>query len=258
MYYHPEQYRCCYQNAGQYGQINLVRDTATPAPERISESSPPQFIKNMPYKEVWPSRHTNSIGNPLFTVPTNAINTNTLSGLNPNMVYVTSNLTMFGSPISYENRIGFLPVPGVVVVYLTGNPGQSVTIRGTILAQAATHRIILVTNRNVIIDPAIGTSITSETTRAHIEMAILTSGTITFPSISAGTGTDTTVIVEGPLIAGANIGFSRSRDSVDNNASPSEHIKYNVRYINMLTDQQKNSTVPNYTGLTTNEIIWMN
>ena len=257
----PEQipgYVIAGKNPGQYGQINLVRDTATPAPERISESSPPQFIKNMPYKEVWPSRHTNSIGNPLFTVPTNAINTNTLSGLNPNMVYVTRNLTMFGFLISYENRIGFLPVPGVVVVYLTGNPGQSVTIRGTILAQAATHRIILVTNRNVIIDPAIGTSITSETTRAHIEMAILTSGTITFPSISAGTGTDTTVIVEGPLIAGANIGFSRSRDSVDNNASPSEHIKYNVRYINMLTDQQKNSTVPNYTGLTTNEIIWMN
>ncbi|KKS16908.1 MAG: hypothetical protein UU72_C0010G0020 [candidate division WWE3 bacterium GW2011_GWB1_41_6] len=232
------------------GKIIILRNGTITDDSRISESGIFQYVKNMPVKDLWPSKFRNASNNYFFNVPAGAVPTTTLTGLNKDKAYYTASTALFSSGAVYSVNDN-----GVAVIYLTGS--TPITISGNIRSSNPLRRLVLVTNRNIVISPSIGQSVTSEATQAHIEMAILTSGTISFPSINPGTGTDSTVIVEGPVVAANRVTFGRSRGSINNNDSPSEHIKYNARIIDRITSQERTSIIPNYTGLTTNEIIWM-
>jgi len=92
--------------------------------------------------------------------------------------------------------------------------------------------------------------------RASVEAAILTDEVITFES--DGLSTDSTIIVEGPLVVGGpgagTVNFNRDRGF--SNEYPGTHVKYNLDYLVKLTQQERQFSPPiNYTGLSIIDVV---
>jgi hypothetical protein len=180
-------------------------------------------------------------------------NSSAFNNLNPNQVYYFTNPSFMGGTLNYN-----LSSDGVAVIYYTG--GTDLTLNNNIRVSPANvnRRILLVTNRNVVVTSNPGIASPLPSSRPHIEMGIITGGNITFLGITgAQQGTDLSIIVEGPMIVGGELLFGRDRTLATNgNSYPTEIIRYNYRFLHRLTTQERNSPNPNYTGLFESKIIW--
>lgn len=123
---------------------------------------------------------------------------------------------------------------GVAVLYVESD-GTSLTFEDNFRSNNQNQRrIMFVTESAVEISSDVGEDSPDGDTRPHIEASIIAEDDITFLA-SATSGTDTTVIVEGPMVT-KNGAIVFNRDRGINNGYPAEIIKYNPIYLTAFSD----------------------
>ncbi|MFC1756153.1 hypothetical protein ACFLZK_02055 [Patescibacteria group bacterium] len=139
---------------------------------------------------------------------------------------------------------------GIAILYVTGN--QDLRFNNEFLSSNANQRIVFVTGPDidVKVDRSLDSGIPTQATPPEIESAFVVNKSFEFE----GSVPDTSVVVEGPLIA-RSVLFNRNRGL--GNAYPSEIVKYNADYLYGLTSQERDSIEPNYSGLFIIDVDWV-
>jgi hypothetical protein len=237
-------------SGGPGGRIEMYLGSGTEVNNSlISEST--KWAKYMPVSNLWPSQFMVG-GVPQFTLPSTAEHVSHVNNLSPNKVYYTTHTNFFNGSKYFD-----LTGPGVAVLYYTGDQDLLINQYVRHKSDDSSERLLLILNKNLEVRYTVNVNDPpTPTTQAAVEMGILSSGNITFTRRNPE-GADSSVVVEGPLVAAGSLSFLRNRGGAGiNNKYPAEIVRYNPNVLYQLTVQERASSVPNYTGLFKYLIIW--
>ena len=215
-----------------------------------------RYVKNTGAPSFWPANY-NLIPPSGATLISSCSNILTNGNLNPTITYKV-NIGCLQPVLNSGNILYKLKSNGIVVIYVTGNSG-SLTFKNNFQSnagQASKRRILFVTTLPVIYGKDIGYLSPPSGTRPLIESAVITSGGVSFPTKttkSDPTIEDSTIMVEGPIIAKVDISFNRDRKTMDK--YPAEVVKYNALYLDKLSTLEL-SNGSNKSGLFLNDAVW--
>ncbi|MBI2414469.1 hypothetical protein HYV31_01305 [candidate division WWE3 bacterium] len=203
-----------------------VKDS-TGATKITTDSNNKYYSKNMDEGDFWPENFT-------FTPPSSATelnsNCNTIFSngkLNPDKIYKSSYQCTQNAIAELGASNYKLDKDGVVVIYVTG--GGEIVFTDKFVSESSNKRIVFISEGSVYIDDSIGDAAPTTATSPHIQASVLAKESITF--LHKATPDDTTVIVEGPLVAkDGSIDFDRDRGV--SNGYPATVVKYNPIYLN--------------------------
>ena len=178
--------------------------------------------------------------------------------LNPDKVYKAS-VSCFQTALNSLSGQYKTSKGGVVVLYVTGSGSDTLEIKQVLKAQNAQRRILLVSKVPIKISKNIGSpTVNKASPVVDIEVGIIAKAAIQFESAGDTSGDgmsdDTSIVVDGPLISQAGISFDRDRGL--QNTYPAVVVVANPIYLAKITKQERASSTPNYTGLTSSDIEW--
>ncbi len=137
---------------------------------------------------------------------------------------------------------------GTVVVYVDGDININRRLQN---APASSDRLILLVDGNVTINESIANVGLTQSNPGDIDATIIARNNITFRS--NGSQTDEPIKIDGSVISGGSISFSRNRaNSADGNTLPTQVINYTQEDIQNLNRIQYSVD----TGLYTSEVTW--
>ena len=168
-----------------------------------------------------------------------------LASLDPSTLYKMSvddmNDILKSGDIDYSSAIDS---DGVVVIYLEGS--EDLVFMNNFKTSNANKKLLLVSTADVWFSPNVGTvgPLTGSPSDAHINVSIVTSGDIYFPTGIASDNDDPaaddgTLVLHGSLFAAGNIDFSRDRGL--QNTYPSVAVHFDPSYMLMLQNQLNGS-----------------
>jgi len=148
---------------------------------------------------------------------------------------------------------------GIAVVYVEGGDELTFGETGKLFrADSADQRVVFVVDGTVLVSKDLGDVAPTIATRPQIEAAFVVSQSLGFETAGDKNGDaipdDTSALVEGPIITKAGVDFDRDRGL--GNGYPSEVVAYKSLYLDALPQQDLESDVPNYTGLSVVDISW--
>ncbi|MCA9308382.1 hypothetical protein KC980_02635 [candidate division WWE3 bacterium] len=159
--------------------------------------------------------------------------------------------------LSSSNIYNIAESNSVVTIYVYGS--DPVVFQDQFRASGNGSRILFVINTNVIIAPSVGDGAINPSDGAHIQASLIVNGDVDFASSG---GTDSSVIIEGPLVTGEPTGESTehtvlfNRDRGSSNGYPAVYVKYNPIYLRALTRQAESNATLNSSGLFNVDLRW--
>lgn len=202
------------------------------------------------------------VGQSSFAPPSNATSINNcssgLTNLDPAQVYQIAGSclqTYINGNTSYS-----LARDGVAVVYVTGDATSTVTFGASnkdFKSSGSNRRVLFILNPNVEVSSDLGVVSPTSSSSPNIEAGLVSVGNISFPGKSGGSfaNPDTTVIVEGPIVAKGVVQSTRNRYL--QNTYPTVVAKFNSGYLKYLKSQEKVSAISNYTGKSSHDVTWV-
>lgn len=254
-------------NTGQGGyafsndNITVATQSNTP---RVYQANGGGFVKYLvgdmaTALSFWPSKYS-TFRAPDNTVPFTATTLN--STLTQNTVYLVDSAAALGALNNITAATYSVASNGTAIVMVT-QPGTVTFKHNLRVAAGNTGRLVFVLGKgvNATIDRNIGYSVALDgeptmNSRPNMEAAIIAvdeNSNITFSGTpNKTTSPDTTVIMEGPVVAATT---SLKRNKGDNNSTPAEVIKYRSKYFYDLTSWERSSS-SNKTGLFVTDIVY--
>lgn len=225
-------------------------------------SSSGKAIKLLHANDTWPQSYD-------FIPPSNAVSLSfddcaaAMYGdytLHTDKVYlVTTQCLLSGFNTSAGDYVVDSVNGGRIAVMYVRPAGANVLRFNRDIKSSNNNRILFVSQAPVEIVRNIGVAAPSLSTPPNLEVSIISKGGIRFIGTTDSLNSpDTSLVIEGPLVTGgasnATIHFDRDRGT--NNGHPAEVVVYNPDYLYYLTKQERDSTRPNYTGLSVAKINW--
>ncbi len=143
------------------------------------------------------------------------------------------------------------------ILYIEGS--DDVVFKHPLLSSSSNSRLVIVANTNIVFPSDIGyLDISSYTVSSNplIQAAIISSGDITFESLGTNPGTDSPLMVQGPLITPSDINQYRDMGSL-NKYYPPVSVSFYPKYLYDLAVIEKykeNQDIKSYTGLSTYDL----
>ncbi len=140
---------------------------------------------------------------------------------------------------------------GIVVIYLTGDTdNEALTFTQNLRTNSSRRKFMFVTPGDVVFSPSVGSvTPTGNVSDAEIMASVIAGGDISFPSRIAVTdpsdpaydpnASDLTITIQGSLLAGGTIDFSRDRRLT--NVDPAVAVFFDPNYYIYLQNQINNS-----------------
>ena len=183
------------------------------------------YNKNMVDGDFWSSGFSFTPPSQAEEIRNNCSSAFTNGNLDPNRVY-KADTSCVQAAIDGVNTNYRLARDGVVAVFVTD--ANTLTFSKNFKSESSNKRIIFITEGPVEISKDVGEAAPTDSTAANIQASIVSAESINF--LSSGASDDTTVIMEGPLVAkSGNVDFTRDRGL--QNGYPAQVVRYNPLYM---------------------------
>jgi len=250
---------------GGYAFSNSNIDVATQAnTPRIYQTNGGGYVKYLigdmaSSLSFWPNKYST------FKAPDNTVaftSTTLNTQLAENTVYLVDSAASLSALNNFAATTYSVANNGTTIIMVT-QPGTVTFKHNLRVAAGNTGRLIFVLGKgvNATLDRNIGYSVAIDgeptiNSRPNIEAAIIgtdENSSITFlGTANKNTSPDTTIIMEGPVVAATT---SLKRNKGDNNSTPAEVIKYRSKYMYDLTNWERSNNVRK-TGLFVTDVVY--
>lgn len=146
--------------------------------------------------------------------------------LETEMVYEVPRATM-QSVLNTKDNYKLSGANGVAIIYVTG--GGTLTFPDDFTSNDPDKRLLLIVDGSIEFDDSVGSRNPNVNDPAYVQVGIIASGSITFPT-TGDPATDSTIVVEGPLVSLQDVVIERNMDAL-NNILPGVAVVYNPIYI---------------------------
>jgi len=165
--------------------------------------------------------------------------------------YSPNSVTVLSKTVnSIPDGLSYTVSGGLAFLVVPKSGGTTFVIND--LTPAAGGRLVIIADRNIEIGSLVSgsTSGNAKTTASQVSASIITTGNITVKNNpSTSSSSPGTLIIDGPLISGADINLDRDLTAVVNEVRPALFVKFNPFYLTELNKIGIANSIPDLSPL---------